>query len=64
MGLDKATIKRRINTKIDEDDKFAEDLGQALETGNNAWILELIYVVLGIFIEIGSSIWNWITGKS
>jgi hypothetical protein len=61
--MDKETIKRRINSKIDEDDEFADNLGQALEAGNNAWILDLIYAVIGVFIEIGSSIWNWIIGK-
>lgn len=61
--MDKETIKSRINNRIDQDNEFADNLGQALEAEDNAWILQLIYSVIGIFIEIGSSIWNWIIGK-
>lgn len=58
--MDKDEIKRRINQRIDVDDTYATNLQAALDANDEAWLLALIVEVIGIVIEIGTSIWNWI----
>jgi hypothetical protein len=58
--MDKNEIKRRVFRRIDEDDQFAGNVEAALDAGDDAWLLALIIDVVGVIIEIGSSIWNWL----
>ncbi|MCC5627325.1 hypothetical protein LC613_03760 [Nostoc sphaeroides CHAB 2801] len=53
-------IKSRIAQRIDADDNFASQLEQALDTNDTSWLAQLIYEVIGIVIQIGSDIWNWL----
>lgn len=61
--MDKEEIKRRLNKRIDEDDQLASDVGEAISTGNDSWLSDLIFQVIGIVVAIGSAIWNWLTGN-
>jgi hypothetical protein len=58
--MDKDEIKRRINRRIEEDDDFAAEVEAALDAEDDAWLFSLILEVIGVIIEIGSSIWNWV----
>ncbi|MBD2297050.1 hypothetical protein [Nostoc sp. FACHB-190] len=58
--MDKEELKRKINTRIDTDNGFAENLRDALDANDTAWLIKLIYEVIGIVIQIGSDIWNWL----
>ena len=57
--MDKERIKQRMCQRIDQDDIYAADVQQALDTEDDAWLMALI-AMIGIIIEIGSAIWNWI----
>lgn len=59
-SVDKEEIKRRIIRRIDNDDQYAANISKALNAGDEAWLLTLIIEVIGVIIEIGSSIFNWI----
>lgn len=54
-------MKRRVNKRIDDDDKFAANVGIALDTQDDAWLARLIGEVIGVIIVVGSAIWDWIT---
>ncbi|MBE9007118.1 hypothetical protein IQ259_19110 [Fortiea sp. LEGE XX443] len=58
--MDKNEIKRRIAQRIDADDRFAGQVKTALDANDTAWLIQLIYEVIGIVIQIGSDIWNWL----
>ena len=61
--MDKDEIKRRINRRIDADDRFAENVKSALDVEDEAWLLSLIAEVIGFIIDVGSSIWEWVVDQ-
>ncbi|NJL88451.1 MAG: hypothetical protein HC916_00615 [Coleofasciculaceae cyanobacterium SM2_1_6] len=57
---DKEEILRRVTRRIEQDDEFAANVGAALDAEDDAWLFSLILDVIGVIIEIGSSIWDWV----
>ncbi|NEO83551.1 MAG: hypothetical protein F6J87_04715 [Spirulina sp. SIO3F2] len=58
--MNKEDIKRRVLDRIDRDDSYAAQVQNALDMEDDIFLMELILDVIGIVIDIGTSVWNWL----
>jgi hypothetical protein len=58
--MDKNEIMRRIRERVDQDDDFAGQLGEALEAGVWEIVFDLISQAVGYIVEKASELWDWL----
>ncbi len=46
--MTKQEMKARINSRIDEDDEYAQNVGAALEANDESWLESLVRQVIGV----------------
>jgi hypothetical protein len=49
--MDKDELTRRLRRRMEQDDDFAENIEEALDTEDDSWLYELVRSVIGTAIE-------------
>jgi hypothetical protein len=56
-AVDREELKRKLNARIDADERFAQQTAQAIETNNTSWLDKLILTVVG---AVAPQVLKWV----